>query len=186
MLTAQHLPAQACVPGTHKSNLRGPPSLYTYEEHQDLVHQEVCKAGDGTALLLAQTSPCAKAPERVKLLWWWAVMIFTEALTHGTIPWSAPWQRRTLLYRYSPANSAFGGGRHDFDRDHRAGNAWPCAPHRPLLRLRLRFVQVLLDIGPVLRAGTTGTRGSPTPSAPCSSRRTHQEHSGRSWKTMAS
>ena len=57
MLTAQHLPAQACVPGTHKSNLRGPPSLYTYEEHQDLVHQEVCKAGDGTAVVLAQMSP---------------------------------------------------------------------------------------------------------------------------------
>ena len=63
MLTAQHLPAQACVPGTHKSNLRGPPSLYTYEEHQDLVHQEVCKAGDGAALLAHKSSSCAKATE---------------------------------------------------------------------------------------------------------------------------
>jgi hypothetical protein len=43
------------VPGTHKSNLRGPASLYSYDEHQDLVYQENCKAGD--------------------------VMIFTEALT---------------------------------------------------------------------------------------------------------
>ena len=36
----------ACVPGTHKSNLRGPPELYSYDEHQDLVYQEDCKAGD--------------------------------------------------------------------------------------------------------------------------------------------
>jgi len=43
------------VPGTHKSNLRGPASLYSYDEHQDLVYQEDCKAGD--------------------------VVIFTEALT---------------------------------------------------------------------------------------------------------
>ena len=63
MLTAQHLPAQACVPGTHKSNLRGPPSLYTYEEHQDLVHQEVCKAGDGTAVVLAQIHKAASEGE---------------------------------------------------------------------------------------------------------------------------
>ena len=43
------------VPGTHKSNLRGLASLYSYDEHQDLVYQEDCKAGD--------------------------VVIFTEALT---------------------------------------------------------------------------------------------------------
>ena len=41
------------------------------------------------------------------------------------MPWVADHQRRTVLFRYSPANLAFGGGRHDFDRDHRAGPAWP-------------------------------------------------------------
>ena len=41
------------------------------------------------------------------------------------MPWVANHQRRTVLFRYSPANLAFGGGRHDFDRDHRAGPAWP-------------------------------------------------------------
>jgi hypothetical protein len=35
------------------------------------------------------------------------VVIFTEALTHGTLPWRNPYQRRTLLYKYSPGNSAW-------------------------------------------------------------------------------
>jgi len=36
------------------------------------------------------------------------VVIFTEALTHGTAPWRAPHERRTLLYKYSPGNSSWG------------------------------------------------------------------------------
>jgi hypothetical protein len=35
------------------------------------------------------------------------VVIFTEALTHGTLPWTAPFQRRHLLFKYSPGNSAW-------------------------------------------------------------------------------
>ncbi len=35
------------------------------------------------------------------------VVIFTEALTHGTAGWQGPRQRRTLLYKYSPGNSAW-------------------------------------------------------------------------------
>lgn len=35
------------------------------------------------------------------------VVIFTEALTHGTLPWQGPGQRRTLLYKYSPGNSSW-------------------------------------------------------------------------------
>jgi hypothetical protein len=35
------------------------------------------------------------------------VLVFTEALTHGTSPWQGPQQRRTLLYKYSPGNSAW-------------------------------------------------------------------------------
>ena len=68
------------MPGTHKSNLRGPPSLYTYEEHQDLVHQEVCKAGDGTALLLAQTSEEFSLADGWLCLWQRAMgMVFHTA-----------------------------------------------------------------------------------------------------------
>jgi hypothetical protein len=35
------------------------------------------------------------------------VVIFTEALTHGTAAWQGSQQRRTLLYKYSPGNSAW-------------------------------------------------------------------------------
>ncbi len=35
------------------------------------------------------------------------VVVFTEALTHGTLPWQGTEQRRTLLYKYSPGNSAY-------------------------------------------------------------------------------
>ena len=30
-----------------------------------------------------------------------------------------------MLFRYSPANVDFAGGRHAFDQEHRRGNAWP-------------------------------------------------------------
>ena len=35
------------------------------------------------------------------------VVIFTEALAHGTLPWTADYQRRHLLFKYSPGNSAW-------------------------------------------------------------------------------
>ena len=51
--------------------------------------------------------------------------VFRARECSGTMPWVADHQRRTILFRYSPANLAFAGGRHDFDRDHRSGPAWP-------------------------------------------------------------
>lgn len=35
------------------------------------------------------------------------VVVFTEALTHGTAPWRGAKDRRSLLYKYSPGNSAY-------------------------------------------------------------------------------
>jgi hypothetical protein len=35
------------------------------------------------------------------------LVVFSEALTHGTLPWQGPHERRTLLYKYSPGNSAW-------------------------------------------------------------------------------
>src|SRR5262245_19335384 len=35
------------------------------------------------------------------------VLVFTEALTHGTLPWRGDDERRTLLFKYSPGNSAY-------------------------------------------------------------------------------
>jgi hypothetical protein len=98
------------VPGSHKSNLGGPPGLYHFESDQDLVSQEVCHAGD--------------------------VIIFTESLSHGTARWTAEHPRRSVLFRYAPANSAYAGGRHDFDREHRAELAWPAAWYEGLTDAR--------------------------------------------------
>lgn len=36
------------------------------------------------------------------------VLFFTEAATHGTLPWSASHTRRACLYRFAPATSAYG------------------------------------------------------------------------------
>ena len=55
------------------------------------------------------------------------VVIFTEALRHGTATWQGPEQRRTLLYKYSPGNSAW------------AHETWPaalmegCTPRQQLM-----------------------------------------------------
>ena len=35
------------------------------------------------------------------------VVVFSEALIHGTRPWQAAHQRRTLVYKYSPGSSAW-------------------------------------------------------------------------------
>jgi ectoine hydroxylase-related dioxygenase (phytanoyl-CoA dioxygenase family) len=35
------------------------------------------------------------------------VVLFTEALTHGTAPWLADYDRRALLYKYSPGHSSW-------------------------------------------------------------------------------
>jgi ectoine hydroxylase-related dioxygenase (phytanoyl-CoA dioxygenase family) len=36
------------------------------------------------------------------------VVIFTEGLTHGTSTWRAPYQRRSLLFKYAPGHSTWG------------------------------------------------------------------------------
>ena len=35
------------------------------------------------------------------------VVVFSEALIHGTLPWHGVEERRTLVYKYSPGNSAW-------------------------------------------------------------------------------
>jgi hypothetical protein len=115
------------VPGTHKSNVRGPAGLYNFESHGHLVKQEETKAGDGkqTQPLFRRSDPRGRVTLWAIAAFVRAVVIFTEAVTHGTLPWTMPYDRRSVLYRYSPANSAYAGGRHDMDSDHRAGPAWP-------------------------------------------------------------
>ena len=43
------------------------------------------------------------------MTWAGSAVIFIEALTHGTLPWTADHERRALLYRYTPGHMAFVG-----------------------------------------------------------------------------
>ena len=74
------------VPGSHKSNFPIPPALADLadEELAQYVQQPALDAGD--------------------------VLIFSEATLHGTLPWTAAHQRRTVIYRFAPAGSAYGRG----------------------------------------------------------------------------
>lgn len=72
------------IPGSHKANLPCPEDILTYEANQELVYNVPCKAGD--------------------------LVIFNEATIHGTLPWRALHERRSLLYRYSPKYLHFAGG----------------------------------------------------------------------------
>jgi hypothetical protein len=67
-----------CVPGSHKAAFAAPAIALS----DGLVREVPMAAGD--------------------------VVLFTEALTHGTLPWRGPGERRTLLYKYSPGNSSWG------------------------------------------------------------------------------
>ena len=73
----------ACVPGSHKTNYPGnlPRDVRLFERDVHYVVQPTAKAGDA--------------------------LFFTEALIHGTMPWCAAHQRRTLLYKYSPGYSTW-------------------------------------------------------------------------------
>ena len=65
-----------CVPGSHKSNLRFPDEWRDLERAQPFVQAVTGKAG--------------------------SAVIFTEALTHGTLPWHGAGERRTVFYKYCP------------------------------------------------------------------------------------
>ena len=76
----------AVIPGSHKANLSCPRSMKLWEQHQEHVLELNGKAGDA--------------------------VIFTETLTHGTLPWTAVHERRALLYKFSPSMLSYGGGAH--------------------------------------------------------------------------
>ena len=66
----------ACIPGSHKANYPTPRDVALLENDIGVVKQVEAKAG--------------------------SAIIFTEALTHGTVPWTAEHERRAILYKYSP------------------------------------------------------------------------------------
>ena len=63
------------IPGSHKANLACPHTMKLYQQYQQYVVEVNAKAGDA--------------------------VVFTETLTHGTLPWKAKHQRRALLYKFS-------------------------------------------------------------------------------------
>ena len=69
------------IPGSHKANFACPQPIKLWHRRQEIVRPITCRAGDA--------------------------VIFTEAVTHGTLPWRSERERRSLLYRYSPANLAY-------------------------------------------------------------------------------
>jgi hypothetical protein len=66
-----------CVPGSHKANYPCPLEVRRLEMDLGCVKHIQMKAGSG--------------------------IIFTETLTHGTLPWKGNHERRALIYRYTPA-----------------------------------------------------------------------------------
>jgi hypothetical protein len=78
-----------CIPASHKSHFVGnlPADVRGYRRRPSYVIQPPLEAGD--------------------------VVIFTEALVHGTAPWTADHERRALLYKYSPGHSAWMGEYYD-------------------------------------------------------------------------
>ena len=69
-----------CIPGSHKSNYPLPGDMPRLEKDPAAVTQVPVKAG--------------------------GVVIFTEALVHGTLPWKADHERRSLFYKYVPGSIA--------------------------------------------------------------------------------
>ncbi len=66
----------AVIPGSHKSSFPCPQPIKLFEQPSPIVRQVSVRAGD--------------------------CVIFTEALTHGTFPWTADHPRRSLFFKYSP------------------------------------------------------------------------------------
>lgn len=75
-----------CIRGSHKLNFPVPPQFADGEtdEFKDHIYQPAVSTGD--------------------------VILFSEATVHGALPWKAQHQRRLALYRFSPANFAYGRG----------------------------------------------------------------------------
>jgi hypothetical protein len=70
----------ACIPGSHKSNYQCPPGILKWEEDTEIVQQIALEPGD--------------------------LLVFTEALLHGTLPWRGARQRRIILLNYVPRVSS--------------------------------------------------------------------------------
>ena len=80
--TGQGIGGFCCIPGSHKSNYPLPKAIAEAHYAANCVVTPAGRAG--------------------------SVVIFTEALTHGTAPWQAAHPRRSLLFKYSPGQQSWG------------------------------------------------------------------------------
>ena len=78
-----------CVPGSHKSNYAFPEDWKEMEELEPIVKRVTGPAG--------------------------TAVIFTEALTHGTLPWAGSDERRTIFFKYSPGPISWSAKYYDLD-----------------------------------------------------------------------
>ncbi len=72
-----------CVPGSHKSNFRLPSDWSDLRRPNPIARAVTGRAG--------------------------SAVIFTEALTHGTLPWRGSHERRTVFFKYDAYCTAFSG-----------------------------------------------------------------------------
>ena len=70
-----------CIPGSHKANFFCSWEMRRLEVGAEFVRQVPAKAGDA--------------------------ILFTEALTHGALPWTATHERRLIFVRYGPGLMSF-------------------------------------------------------------------------------
>ena len=70
-----------CIPGSHKSNYKLPQKIFDRPEKESCVVIPSIPAG--------------------------SVLLFTEALTHGTAAWTGKHERRSLLYKYCVSQTAW-------------------------------------------------------------------------------
>jgi Phytanoyl-CoA dioxygenase (PhyH) len=80
----------AAVPGSHKANYAFPADWRDLEVARPFVRPVTGPAG--------------------------TAVIFTEALTHGTLPWTGAGERRTLFLKFSPAALSWSATWYDADR----------------------------------------------------------------------
>jgi len=74
-----------CIPGSHKSNFKLPREIHEAPEKASCVVIPEIPAG--------------------------SVVLFTEAVMHGTAPWTGDHERRTLLYKYCVSQMAWSRAR---------------------------------------------------------------------------
>jgi ectoine hydroxylase-related dioxygenase (phytanoyl-CoA dioxygenase family) len=84
----------AAIPGSHKAAFPCPDPFITFEETGPWVVHVPARAG--------------------------SAIVFTEALTHGTWPWTADYERRSVLCKYCPGHIAWAGDTPDATRITRA------------------------------------------------------------------